>query len=90
MAWKSVDQFFWVLSFSSKFFSNLHPKVRVGMKVQREKVDFNVQIRLIEGKHLAGTQLDPICDVHCFGKIESSDPKEKTNSPYWDEVSFVM
>ena len=57
------------------------------MKSQREEIDFNVQIRLIEGKQFAGTQLDPICDIHCFNKTETSQKKEQTNSPYWDEVS---
>lgn len=68
---------------------NLHPKVRVTMKPQRQELDFNVQIRLIEGKQLAGTQLDPVCDIICFGEKKSSQTKEQTNIPFWDEF-FVF
>lgn len=66
-------------------FSNLHPKVRVKMKPQREEIDFLVQIRIIEGKNLAGTQLEPIIDVYCFGDKKTTQAKEG-NNPFWDEV----
>lgn len=60
------------------------------MKPQRQELDFNVQIRLIEGKQLAGTQLDPVCDIICFGEKKSSQTKEQTNIPFWDEVSRII
>ena len=56
------------------------------MKSQREEIDFNVQIRLVEAKQLAGQQLDPVCDIHCFGEKKSTQVKEQTNTPFWDEV----
>ena len=48
---------------------NLHPKVRVDLKIAREDIDFNIQLRVTEGVQIAGTQLDPICDIHCFGQV---------------------
>jgi len=68
------------------FFSNLHPKVRVKIKHQREEIDFKVMIKIIEGKNLAGTQLDPVLDVYCFGEKITTATKEQTTNPYWDEV----
>ena len=64
----------------------MHPKVRIEMKKQRKDLDVNVEIRVIEGKQLAGTQLDPVCDIICFGEKKSTQIKEQTNTPYWDEV----
>ncbi|XP_066910478.1 otoferlin-like [Clytia hemisphaerica] len=64
---------------------NLHPKVRVRLKSQREELTFKVQIKLIEGRNLAGTQLDPIVDAYCFDEKKKSKPREQTNNPSWDE-----
>ena len=68
---------------------NLHPKVRVDLKPARESIDFNVQLRIIEAVQLAGTQLDPVCDITCFGETKSTQVKEQTNTPFWDEF-FVF
>ena len=68
---------------------NLHPKVRVDLKPARESIDVNVQLRIIEAVQLAGTQLDPVCDITCFGETKSTQVKEQTNTPFWDEF-FVF
>lgn len=68
---------------------NLHPKVRVDLKPVRESIDFNVQLRIVEAVSLAGTQLDPVCDITCFGETKSTQVKEQTNTPFWDEF-FVF
>lgn len=68
---------------------NLHPKVRVDLKPARESIDFNVQLRVIEAINLPGTQLDPVCDIDCFGETKSTQVKEQTNTPFWDEF-FVF
>nr|XP_047145918.1 otoferlin-like isoform X1 [Hydra vulgaris] len=69
---------------------HLHPKVHIKLPQQRKELDVNVEIRVIEGKSLAGTQLDPVCDIICFGETKSTQVKEQTNTPYWDEVFFVF
>ncbi|XP_065652291.1 otoferlin isoform X5 [Hydra vulgaris] len=68
---------------------HLHPKVHIKLPPQRKELDVNVEIRVIEGKSLAGTQLDPVCDIICFGETKSTQVKEQTNTPYWDEF-FVF
>ena len=61
---------------------NLHPKVRVDLKVAREDIDFNIQLRVTEGTQIAGTQLDPICDIHCFGQVKSTQTKVSSTQSY--------
>ena len=64
--------------------------MRTRLKPQRQELQFKVQVKIVEGKNLAGTQLDPIVDVHCFGEKMSSKQREQTNNPTWDEVQYYF
>ena len=45
-----------------------------------------IQIRILEGRQLAGTQIDPVCTVNVGNQKKSTTVKEQTNCPFWDEV----
>jgi hypothetical protein len=48
--------------------------------------DYQVQVRVLECRQLAGTQLDPVCTVTVGNQKKHTAVKEQTNCPYWDEV----
>lgn len=45
-----------------------------------------IQVRILEGRQLAGTQIDPVCTVNVGNQKKSTTIKEQTNCPFWDEV----
>ena len=49
-----------------------------------------IQIRILEGRQLAGTQIDPVCTVNVGNQKKSTTIKEQTNCPFWDEVSQIL
>ena len=58
-----------------------------GHKVKTVLLLFSqIQIRILEGRQLAGTQIDPVCTVNVGNQKKSTTVKEQTNCPFWDEV----
>ena len=51
-----------------------------------KELDYQVQVRVLECRQLAGTQLDPVCTVTVGNQKKHTPVKEQTNCPYWDEV----
>lgn len=67
-------------------FSHSHPRVRERKKESVKEQDYQVQVRVLECRQLAGTQLDPVCTVTVGNQKKHTPVKEQTNCPYWDEV----
>ncbi|CAB4005702.1 otoferlin-like isoform X4 [Paramuricea clavata] len=70
-------------------FSHSHPRVRERKKESVKEQDYQVQVRVLECRQLAGTQLDPVCTVTVGNQKKHTPVKEQTNCPYWDEF-FVF
>ncbi|XP_046857902.1 otoferlin-like isoform X2 [Xenia sp. Carnegie-2017] len=66
-----------------------HPRVRERKKESVKELDYQVQVRVLECRQLAGTQLDPVCTVTVGNQKKHTAVKEQTNCPYWDEF-FVF
>ncbi len=73
-------------SFETFLFSHSHPRVRERKKESVKEQDYQVQVRVLECRQLAGTQLDPVCTVTVGNQKKHTAVKEQTNCPYWDEV----
>ncbi|XP_020629755.1 otoferlin-like isoform X2 [Orbicella faveolata] len=69
--------------------SHAHPRVRAEKKMSVREQDYQIQIRILEGRQLAGTQIDPVCTVNVGNQKKSTTIKEQTNCPFWDEF-FVF
>lgn len=70
-------------------FSHSHPRVRERKKESVKEQDYQVQVRVLECRQLAGTQLDPVCTVTVGNQKKHTAVKEQTNCPYWDEVGTM-
>ena len=68
--------------------SHAHPRVRADRKMSVREQDYQIQIRILEARQLAGTQLDPVCTVTVGTQKKSTTIKEQTNCPYWEEVGW--
>lgn len=51
--------------------------------------DFQVCITIIEGRQLAGLNMDPVVCVQVGDVKKYTSVKESTNCPYYNEVSSV-
>ncbi|XP_068680923.1 otoferlin-like isoform X6 [Montipora foliosa] len=65
--------------------SHAHPRVRAEKKMSVREQDYQIQVRILEGRQFAGTQIDPVCTVNVGNQKKSTTIKEQTNCPFWDE-----
>ena len=51
---------------------------------------FQVSLRVIEAKDLAGVSLDPWVNIEIAGTKKNTTLKKQTNNPTWDEVNLKL
>ena len=55
-------------------------------KLSKKPQDFQVRIKVWEGRQLAGGNIHPVCKVTVSNQTKMTRVKKSTNRPYWDEV----
>ncbi|KAK2145131.1 hypothetical protein LSH36_700g01069 [Paralvinella palmiformis] len=50
--------------------------------------DFQVRIKIVEGRQLPGANISPICRVTCYNQTKQTRIHKSTNSPFFNEVFF--
>ena len=65
--------------------NHAHPRVREEKKMSVKEQDYQIQVRILEARQLAGTQIDPVATVNVGNQKKSTTVKEQTNCPFWDE-----
>ena len=50
--------------------------------------DFQIRIKVIEGRQLDGNNIHPLCCVKCSTHIKYTKTMRSTINPYWNEVFF--
>ncbi|CAD5119914.1 DgyrCDS8495 [Dimorphilus gyrociliatus] len=65
------------------------PKSRkIRGRLSNKSQDFQIRIKIIEGRQLQGGNIDPVTRITCFQQTKQTRIKKSTNSPFWNEVFF--
>ncbi|KAG1682548.1 Dysferlin [Nymphon striatum] len=59
-----------------------------GSSSKKEK--YQIRIKVVEGRSLMGSDLNPVCRVSLCNVTKQTRVKRHTNSPWWDEIFFFQ
>ena len=59
-------------------------------KLPNKVLDFQVRVHVLEGRHLAGSGINPVVKVLCGKKIKKTSIQKGTNTSLWDEVGALQ
>ena len=45
-------------------------------------------MKVIEGRQIQGSNIQPVCKVSCYNQVKQTRVKKSTNSPFWNETFF--
>lgn len=62
-----------------------HPRIMPSTMVNATPTEFQVQVRIIEGRELAGMNIDPVVSITLGEQKKTTTVKSQTNNPVWDE-----
>ncbi|EDV22851.1 uncharacterized protein TRIADDRAFT_58489 [Trichoplax adhaerens] len=57
-------------------------------KLSKKPQDFQVRIKVIEGRRLVGSNIKPVVRVNVADQSQQTKVKKRTNKPYFDETFF--
>ncbi|KAL4231637.1 hypothetical protein ACF0H5_009217 [Mactra antiquata] len=63
-------------------------KRRFRGKLSSKPQDFQIRVKIIEGRQIEGSNIQPVCKVTCFNQVKQTRVKKSTNSPFWNETFF--
>eukprot|EP00795_Rhopilema_esculentum_P007851 gene7851-13729_t len=66
-----------------------HPRIMPPSMVNATSTEFQIQVRVIEARDLAGMTLDPVVTITLGEMKKNTTVKPQTNNPIWDEY-FCM
>lgn len=53
-----------------------------------QRTKFQVRVRVVEGRHLVGSNINPICQVILSQLPKQTEVVKATSNPYWNDVFF--
>uniref|UniRef100_A0A672LBH6 Myoferlin-like n=1 Tax=Sinocyclocheilus grahami TaxID=75366 RepID=A0A672LBH6_SINGR len=65
----------------------LRPRTRKRHNLANKPQDFQIRVRVIEGRQLTGNNIKPVVKVHVCGETHRTRIR-KGNNPYFDEIFF--
>ncbi|XP_052773227.1 myoferlin-like isoform X7 [Mya arenaria] len=57
-------------------------------KLSNKPQDFQIRIKVLEGRQIEGSNIKPVCKVSCYNQVKQTRVKKSTNSPFWNETFF--
>ncbi|XP_060557298.1 dysferlin-like isoform X3 [Ruditapes philippinarum] len=63
-------------------------KRRFRGKLSNKPQDFQIRIKILEGRQIEGSNIQPVCKVTCFNQVKQTRVQKSTNSPFWNETFF--
>ncbi|XP_066277223.1 dysferlin-like isoform X3 [Branchiostoma lanceolatum] len=56
--------------------------------LSNKPMDFQIRIRVLEGRRIAGSNISPVCKVTVSNQSKQTRVKKSTDSPFYDELFF--